>query len=487
MVSNPYDDGTNGPEDDNFDDLEFVEDDFSHEGYEEGAYDLEGDGDAAYADGDFGEEEWDEDIHDDAADQQHLYQSAGLKKGLSFNAIVIIGAVVVGGAVMLMTVKNKSSEVSAGNQNFFQSMLNIGGVMDGMLLGDKEKVQDADAHADGAASGGFLNDPSLFSSGADSSPPQPTPMAPQEDDADYPLTAMPDGYYDTPRGPDEQAQQADSAKDQAQDTQTAVPLSAEDLLKQALANREKKQLQTAVPKQEEPADPVVTDVRPAPLQQPEPVEQVSAIPAPAVPAASIGTTTSTPVNVPVPDTRATEALTQNTQAMEALGSRMEKFVDRIDSLERNIKSIQASGKEDYNKLEKTITALQTEVQKLKDRPAAVASAPSPARSSTAAAPATKAEKPKAQTQAPPKTATPVKKAAPAVPPARQQAAATAQQAGNWELRAAQPGRAWVSRSGSRDMQSVEVGQTLPGIGRITAISYQAGRWIVAGTQGQIRQ
>jgi intracellular multiplication protein IcmG len=55
------------------------------------------------------------------------------------------------------------------------------------------------------------------------------------------------------------------------------------------------------------------------------------------------------------------------------------------------------------------------------------------------------------------------------------------------LRAAQPGRAWVSRPGERDMQSVEVGQSLTGIGRVTAILYQNGRWTVQGTSGQINQ
>ena len=65
-------------------------------------------------------------------------------------------------------------------------------------------------------------------------------------------------------------------------------------------------------------------------------------------------------------------------------------------------------------------------------------------------------------------------------------AATAS-SGRWELRAAQPGRAWVSRPGERDMQSVEVGQSLTGIGRVTAILYQNGRWTVQGTSGQINQ
>jgi hypothetical protein len=37
------------------------------------------------------------------------------------------------------------------------------------------------------------------------------------------------------------------------------------------------------------------------------------------------------------------------------------------------------------------------------------------------------------------------------------------------------------------MQAVSVGETLAGIGRITAITSQNGRWAVIGTQGTIQQ
>lgn len=57
----------------------------------------------------------------------------------------------------------------------------------------------------------------------------------------------------------------------------------------------------------------------------------------------------------------------------------------------------------------------------------------------------------------------------------------------WVLKGAQPGRAMVSQPGESDMRSVAIGDSLPGIGKITAISYENGRWQVIGTQGTIHQ
>lgn len=57
----------------------------------------------------------------------------------------------------------------------------------------------------------------------------------------------------------------------------------------------------------------------------------------------------------------------------------------------------------------------------------------------------------------------------------------------WELRAAQPGKAWVSRKGQKNMQPVVVGDKLTGIGRIQSIDHLNGRWIVQGSTGKITQ
>lgn len=57
----------------------------------------------------------------------------------------------------------------------------------------------------------------------------------------------------------------------------------------------------------------------------------------------------------------------------------------------------------------------------------------------------------------------------------------------WELRAAQPGKAWVAQKGRDQLQPIVVGDVLSGIGRIKSISFDNQQWIVIGEKGQIRQ
>lgn len=58
----------------------------------------------------------------------------------------------------------------------------------------------------------------------------------------------------------------------------------------------------------------------------------------------------------------------------------------------------------------------------------------------------------------------------------------------WVLKSAKPGIAWVARQGSDELQTVSVGEQLPGIGRITAIAKDSmGRWVVNGTKSRVSQ
>lgn len=57
----------------------------------------------------------------------------------------------------------------------------------------------------------------------------------------------------------------------------------------------------------------------------------------------------------------------------------------------------------------------------------------------------------------------------------------------WELRSAQPGRAYVSIKGSNDVQVIEKGDTLHGIGKILSISNKNGLWVVQGSNSNITQ
>jgi hypothetical protein len=61
-------------------------------------------------------------------------------------------------------------------------------------------------------------------------------------------------------------------------------------------------------------------------------------------------------------------------------------------------------------------------------------------------------------------------------------------AGTWVLKAAKPGVAWVARKGTDDLKMVEVGDSLAGVGRVTAIvKSSSGNWTVNGTKGRISQ
>jgi intracellular multiplication protein IcmG len=58
---------------------------------------------------------------------------------------------------------------------------------------------------------------------------------------------------------------------------------------------------------------------------------------------------------------------------------------------------------------------------------------------------------------------------------------------SWVLRAATPGQAWIAVSSTaNDLKEVQVGDTLPGIGKVTAITQYNGAWVVQGTKGEIR-
>jgi intracellular multiplication protein IcmG len=59
---------------------------------------------------------------------------------------------------------------------------------------------------------------------------------------------------------------------------------------------------------------------------------------------------------------------------------------------------------------------------------------------------------------------------------------------SWVLRSAKPGMAWISEKGSDEIKTISVGDTVSGIGKVTAIAKDdGGRWVVNGTQGKINQ
>jgi hypothetical protein len=60
-------------------------------------------------------------------------------------------------------------------------------------------------------------------------------------------------------------------------------------------------------------------------------------------------------------------------------------------------------------------------------------------------------------------------------------------AGSWQLRGTSQGKAWFSKAGSQELVVVTVGDTVPGIGKISSIEFEGGRWVVRGSQGTAAQ
>lgn len=493
-------DGT-GFDDDSFDDVEdFSDADYDADSFEDDNEfsDVNAD-DVDYEDGDFAEDEWQKD-GEAASAKKGKKSKVGLgekKKGLSFNAIVIIGAVVVGAVVMAMNIsseKAKRAERAPQDKSVFQSIMGMAGVMDGVLSGENEETAptaaDLNAREQRTKEEGFLNNPDA------ATPPQPTPISPL--DTAEPLTPMPDSAVPTPRGPDDAPstdtippiadqtlQPAPSASGENSSVSAAeilpsepvpasvpaVPqegLSAEDVLKQAMANREKKKAS------EEPLDQISSEKEKMP-----PHSSVAQTPAAEVLAEEQGKQDDIDLAEPVP---AAPALTltekksspARDEMITALEGKVDTLLDRIDQLESELTSVKREKDNSYEQIEQSVSALREDVGKMKNRPA---ESPRRAQSEKVDFPSddkvvTSAEKPRSA----------VKKAA-----KRPSAESPASSSSRWELRAAQPGRAWVSHPGERDMRGIEVGQSLEGIGTVTAINYQNGIWTVYGTQGQINQ
>ncbi len=62
----------------------------------------------------------------------------------------------------------------------------------------------------------------------------------------------------------------------------------------------------------------------------------------------------------------------------------------------------------------------------------------------------------------------------------------AQKAGDlWELKSAQPDKALISQKGSAVVQSIKVGDTVPGFGKILSVKAENGIWVVTGTEGRL--
>lgn len=202
-------------------------------------------------------------------------------------------------------------------------------------------------------------------------------------------------------------------------------------------------------------------------------ETVTEIPKPRLPDQETAETSDVEVDVlPVveqnPQPTTDQVTTTNTaaspetgQQLTDLNNRLDQFAARLESLSEKLDMVEnaptqqpsASNTSELSAMEKTVATLEAKIKELEKEKAA---------------PAPKKAQPTRTTSAPVQR-TPTR-AAP-----------------QWDLRGASPGQAYVAERGTQNLRTVSVGDSLSGVGRITSIAQQSGRWVVQGTSGRITQ
>lgn len=254
-----------------------------------------------------------------------------------------------------------------------------------------------------------------------------------------------------------------------------------------------------------PADPpqmaasIETAPTPAPTATPTPAGVTSAPEAPdtptktpteatpspseTAPTAVAASSSNAPAAEPAADPAQNQKLEELTAEKETLSARNKDLESEISGANAKIdqlSSMLADMQKKIEALEKTPKAEEASASSDSSEPAKDVAAPEPS------APAEKANilvpaKPTNRPETPPAAK---KKSPPASP---RIATSSSEDTPRWVLRSAQNGRAVVSDRSTGDLRSIQVGDTLRGIGKIQSISSQNGRWLVQGSQGQVKQ
>ncbi len=446
------------------------DDDFSDEVYDDTLdenFEEEFDDDDEYLDldddelgayDDFSEEEsdeWDTAEEEDPVEEQ---LGVGVKKrvfniDMSFNAMAVTAAIFIGVGVLVFQVITKKPTLSI---EAFVSALNMSGASDGHVLGEDNNknnsvvdifVEDSEKEE----TKGFLYDPDILNSmemELEDTPPMPSPIAPEDKQAsaivDTSLTPLPETQEEkhVPRAPDDVsvAEMApvdlagliDKKEDNVIKAEEKSLSKEKDFLKAAINARDKK-------------EPVVEKI---PLEVKDNIKKE--------------------VKFIKPVQEVAQVKVENLKTIQPSGDtakKLQMILDRLDDMDLQITQIREAGNSKIEDISDNLDLLKKEMGSIEgvSIKKAVSSVPKKVTPKKVASVKTKAR---------PKTRAKKKSVAKRV---------------IWELRAAQPGKAWVSKKGQKDMRPIVIGDTLSGIGRITAISYSGNRWVVQGTSGRIRQ
>ena len=458
----PNSDKDSAFDDDSYDDIldDSFEDDLADEEYD----DLELDDDEFDSEEDIFDDEWeDENQEDDVVTSGIGGQKEKSRFGvdMSFNAMAIIGAIVLGMAVLIFQVVTKKPTDIVER---FASALHMAGSSDGPVFGqEKKEMASTKIRSNEGQSGettkGFLYNPEILNSmemELNDTPPMPSPIVSEtqgidssiKDDSVPELTVsskIPENQI--PRPPtdisiEEEFSKQDLVKENVVAAKKVDDLpAAKEVLKAAITARKDK-VETEAEQESKKIPQKILQKIPQKITKNDTSE---------------GQAIKIPTSVKPRLNNASDMIRNNAVQEQNAGSTIEQKLDlvinRLNDMELQITQIREAGEVRIDDLEKKIGMLEGQtVTKEVSKPKVVKKVSKPT--------------------VPKSSKVPAVKKAPKI---------------SWELRAAQPGKAWVSSKGQDNMRSVRVGDKLSGVGRITAISLLNGRWIVQATNGQIRQ
>lgn len=426
-----------------FDESEFdeFEDDFEDDFADTDAQ-PQGEGDGGLDED--GREEWD--YYEDDKDLENSGLGAQKEKksiDLSFNTWAILGAVLVGIIVLVSTVMSEKAKITIDH---FASVLKMAGKTDGPVFGDHEVqtlvIDESSKTSMPEEQKGFLYEPEVLDTMVkemEGGPPMPTPISQEE-------SAL------TPMAEEEVVRRANKTVQPDENISNVLP-SANDILKSP----------SEPPKPDSPLN--IEDIAEAKVEEMKQEVTKAALGEDVMQAQD-----EMPILTPIQDaditmndmSQAVETISDETATV--LEQRLNLIASRIDDLEQQIADLKASNSGNNSAdMNEKIENLSQQVDKIK---------------TTAS---TDQVAPKKQEQ----ESSDVKKTSPSNPaPTEKKKAAPAP---TWELRAAQPGKAWVAMKGQNNLKPIVVGDKLPGIGTVNTIVFRDGKWTVFGTAGSIRQ
>ncbi len=228
------------------------------------------------------------------------------------------------------------------------------------------------------------------------------------------------------------------------------------------------------PVEVEPDNPTVNyaekeDITIEPLEAQSPTAEESAAPEPAQ--------TNLPTVAPDPEnaeklaeleTFLTHSSADTNAQIAVLNSKIAELTATVEKLSKQADDAMARAKKAEEEAIAAKQAAKSAPAPATPKPAAKAEAPKPAPKTQASE--TQAKKPSSSTSSKAKSSSSSSSSAP-----------------QWQLRGASEGQAMVGQRGTNELVNVKVGDNIRGLGKITFIGQENGKWVVRGTTGKLSQ